>query len=168
MARPTLPLIDALRETARRLDDGAEYAWTHMGRCNCGHLAQTVTRMSPAEIHAHALDKDGDWTEQAAGHCADSGYSMDHIISALLDLGLTTGDVADLEKLRNDRVLRRIAAERGPLVHKRREDVALYMRVWADVLEEELETEVERNGMPSDPVDVARSGRIRGPVRVRF
>ena len=43
MARPSRRLIDALRATARRLEDGARYEWGHMGRCNCGHLAQTLT-----------------------------------------------------------------------------------------------------------------------------
>ncbi len=38
-------LIEALRRTAARLATGAEYRWTHMGSCNCGHLAQTVTEL---------------------------------------------------------------------------------------------------------------------------
>jgi hypothetical protein len=55
MASPTPELISALRATANRLSDGTAYQWTHMGACNCGHLAQTVTRKSASEIHALGL-----------------------------------------------------------------------------------------------------------------
>ena len=52
MERTYLQMIEALRETARRLQKGAEYDWNHQGNCNCGHLVQTVTKLSKAEIHA--------------------------------------------------------------------------------------------------------------------
>ena len=58
-------LIAALRSTARRLEGGARYRWTHMGSCNCGHLAQTLTRLPREEIHRLALERAGDWGEQA-------------------------------------------------------------------------------------------------------
>lgn len=168
MARPTPALVDALRETAQRLDAGAAYAWTHMGRCNCGHLAQTITRLSPAEIHRQALVKPGDWTEQAAEYCSDSGLSMDRILTALLDSGLTTADVADLEKLRNDRVLRRLPADARPLDHRRRAHVVLYLRAWADLLDEQLDRAADHNEAAADPGALARSGHARRPVRVRY
>ena len=31
-----------------------------MGSCNCGHLAQTVTRLTKAEIHTQALQRYGE------------------------------------------------------------------------------------------------------------
>ncbi|MEM7675452.1 MAG: hypothetical protein AAF449_05555 [Myxococcota bacterium] len=46
MARPTRTLIDALRNSADRIERGAEYNWTHMGSCNCGHLVQSPTVVS--------------------------------------------------------------------------------------------------------------------------
>lgn len=175
MARPTLALIDALRETAQRLDAGADYAWTHMGRCNCGHLAQTVTALSPAEIHARMLEREGDWAEQAeefsehpARYCAGSGYAWDRVLDALLAVGMTTGDVADLERLRNERVLRRMPEGGRGASHRCREDVVAYMGAWADLLEEELDAAARRNPSAGDAADVAREGDVRGPLRVRF
>jgi hypothetical protein len=50
MAKSNPELINALRETADRLEQGAHYEWGHMGRCNCGHLVQTLTWMSDYEI----------------------------------------------------------------------------------------------------------------------
>ncbi|MCA9665654.1 MAG: hypothetical protein KC503_08700 [Myxococcales bacterium] len=134
-------LINALRTTAARLSRGARYQWTHMGACNCGHLAQTVTKRSRAEIHEAALEKAGDWGEQVIDHCPQSGYPIDHIITALLALGLTRADLAALERLADPAIRRRIdLAALGldsleQLSHRRREHVVAYMNAWADLLE---------------------------------
>jgi hypothetical protein len=46
MAHPSIELIAALRETARRLRlPDTKYAWGNHGSCNCGHLLQVVTRL---------------------------------------------------------------------------------------------------------------------------
>ncbi|MEM8995904.1 MAG: hypothetical protein AAGF23_14045 [Acidobacteriota bacterium] len=135
MARPEPRLIEALRLTARRLERGADYRWTHMGQCNCGHLAQTVTRKSSAELHRLALEKPGDWTQQALDYCPTSGYTMDHVLQSLLDLGLDHGDLGRLEKLSDAKVLARVEKSRRPLDKRSRPDLVLYLRTWADQLE---------------------------------
>jgi len=43
MAFPNTVLIEALRTTAKRLSDGATYAWGNHGACNCGNLLQVIT-----------------------------------------------------------------------------------------------------------------------------
>lgn len=139
LTTPNLKLIDVLRETATRLDAGAEYNWCHMGRCNCGHLAQTITQLTPAEIHEMALLKAGDWSTQSVEHCSETGYTIDHIIESMLSLGLTRSDIVNLERLSDQRVLCKIPLERRRLMnHRNRNDVVLYMRTFADLLEEEL------------------------------
>lgn len=139
LTTPNLRLVDALRETAKRLESGAEYNWCHMGRCNCGHLAQTITKLSPAEIHEMALLKAGDWSTQSVEHCTSTGYTIDHIIETMLGLGLTRQDITNLERLSDPRVLRRIPLERRvQMNHKVREDVVLYMNTFADMIEEQL------------------------------
>ncbi|MEM6456285.1 MAG: hypothetical protein AAF772_14415 [Acidobacteriota bacterium] len=137
MARPHPDLIAALRHTARRLDDGAtRYRWTHMGACNCGHLAQTVTRLSAAEIHARALEKAGDWHQQVRDYCPTSGYPMDHVVGALLELGLTRDDLGHLERLSDARILRRLPDDvRRTIDPRSRDHAARYLRAWADQLE---------------------------------
>ena len=45
-----LRLAFALRRTADRLADGARYEWGHVGRCNCGHVAQTLTDLDDRQI----------------------------------------------------------------------------------------------------------------------
>ncbi|MEM1181613.1 MAG: hypothetical protein AAGM22_24935 [Acidobacteriota bacterium] len=137
MARPEPRLIEALRLTADRVERGAAYRWTHMGRCNCGHLAQTVTHKTPVEIHRIALEKPGDWTQQALDYCPSSGFPMDHILQCLLDLGLHSSDIGALERLSDTKVNARIPASRRPLDRRSHSDLILYLRTWANMLEEQ-------------------------------
>lgn len=130
------PLIHALRMTALRLDSGAPFRWTHMGACICGNLAQTVTHLSAAEIHRAALQKAGDWGEQAYDYCPASGLPMDHIMGTLLQLGLGPSDIRHLERLSDPTVLRRLPLEQRMLNRLDRGDVVVYLNAWADLLEE--------------------------------
>lgn len=141
MARPEPRLIEALRATARRLEAGASYRWTHMGMCNCGHLAQTVTGRSKDALHRMAMEKAGDWTQQVIDYCPTSGFPMDHVITSLMELGLSRRDLRHLEWLSDPEVLRRLpgdAEQAGGryLDKRRRPHVVRYMRLWADALEE--------------------------------
>lgn len=137
MAHPSLTLITALLRTAARLREGAEYQWGHLGMCNCGHLAQTITARSRREIHEAALERGGEWADRVREYCPSSGFAIDAIIDELLALGLTSGELADLERLSDDRVLRRLPAERRHLVHNSRDDVVLYLETWAALLREQ-------------------------------
>jgi hypothetical protein len=133
MATPNLDLIRALRVTADRLAGDTTYQWGHMGMCNCGHLAQAITGLTPAEIHDSALEREGDWEQQARDYCPTSGQLIDHVLAAMFSLGLYRDDIRDLEKLAGNDVVRRMG--RYPK-HNRRDDVVDYMRAWADLLEE--------------------------------
>lgn len=135
MAKSSYPLIEALRTTADRLELGAYYQWTHQGSCNCGHLAQTITKLTKAQIHQMALEKEGNWADKINDYCKTSGYPIDHVISSMIDLGMTTDDISNLEKLSCPKITKNISKD---LNHKDKSDVILYMRTWANILEEEL------------------------------
>lgn len=143
MATPSRALIHALRTTAVRLDSGATFQWAHMGHCNCGHLAQSLTSLAPAEIHRRALERAGDWTTQAleigdVEHCPATGLPIDEIFRTMLEAGLTTRDIADLESLSSRVVLAALPPEARELDKRKREHAVLYFRTWAEVLEEQL------------------------------
>lgn len=140
MAQPRIELIDALRRTAKKLQNGAPYQWGHMGSCNCGNLAQEITQLTKAEIHAHALEVGrGDWNEQLNDYCSTSGFHMDLLISQMLQAGFTSTDLKNLEKLSDKKVLARLPWEqRNQLRHNFRDDVVLYFNEWANMLEDEL------------------------------
>lgn len=155
MARPTRTLVDALRATALRLEQGSRFRWTHMGACNCGHLAQTVTCRSREEIHRIAVEKAGDWRDHAIEWCPASGYPIDHVIDEMLAIGLELSDVEHLERLSDPAVLRRFPVQARRLDYRDRRDAIRYMRAWAELLEARLD--------PED--DVTRSGVRRLALR---
>ncbi len=140
MTQSTPELIDALRATAERLQTGAHYEWGHMGRCNCGHLVQTLTSMSDREIVEavdFALDE---WSEHARDYCSGSGHKVESLFLTLQANGFDYQDVINLENLTDERVLQRLAHQRDmPHCHLRRNcvsDVIAYMLTLADLLQE--------------------------------
>ncbi len=144
MAHANAELINALRRTAEKLAKGATYQWGHMGSCNCGNLAQELTKLTKAEIHQFAMQGRGDWREQVEEFCPTSGLPMDLLIADLLNYGLTTSDLQNLERLSDKKVLDRIPVEkRYELRHNVRADVVLYMNEWARLLEDELLPQVK-------------------------
>ena len=151
MAKASPELIIAIRKTALKLEKGAPYQWGHMGSCNCGNLAQEITRMSKADIHEYAMRGRGDWNDQIMDFCPTSGMPMDLLISQMLEAGLSRKDLMSLEKLSDSKILERIP-NKMHLSQNRREDVILYLNVWADLLQDELLSKID---IPSTIVDNA-------------
>ncbi len=136
MANATRTLIDALRATADRLETDVVFQWAHMGACNCGHLAQTLTSLPREELHRRALQRAGDWGQQSVEYCAASGLPFDDVIGAMLEAGLALSDIGDLEKLSSPEVLACFSIEeRLALDRRHRPHVVAYMRAWAGLLE---------------------------------
>jgi hypothetical protein len=143
MANPNLTLIDAMRRAAQKLAQGSPYQWGHMGSCNCGNLAQELTKRTKAEIHEWAMMGSGDWHEQVQAFCSTSGLPFDLLLIDMMEAGLSSFDMQSLERLSDGRVLARIALERrNQMRHNNREDVVLYLQTWAEMLEEQLLAEV--------------------------
>ncbi|ELR70861.1 hypothetical protein C900_03296 [Fulvivirga imtechensis AK7] len=109
-----------------------------MGSCNCGFLAQEITKLSKTEIHSRAMHKYGDWNEQLNDYCPTSGLLMDDLISQMLNFGLDTDDLKRLEKLSDKEVLNRLQKGQRFLTPNKKEDVVLYLNEWASLLEEKL------------------------------
>jgi len=148
MARTSIQLIQALRETAQRLAQGARYQWGHMGSCNCGHLAQTITKYSKGDIHGAAMWRHGDWREQLRDYCPQSGLPLDEIIDYMVAFGLSRADLEHLERLSHPKITQRLPVNRKYLQHNRRDDVVLYLETWADLLEDDLVGEETRKVVP--------------------
>jgi hypothetical protein len=136
MAVPTSKIIDALRKTASQLEKGNRYEWGHMGSCNCGNLAQTITSFSRAEIQKYALEKRGDWSEQLVDYCPTSGLPMDLIIDKMINFGFTRQDLRHLEWLSDTSVLNKMGV--SFLNRNLKSDTISYIKSWANLLEDQL------------------------------
>lgn len=143
MAKASLELVRALRNTAMALGKSNNYQWGHMGSCNCGHLAQEITKLNKSEIHSRAMQKYGDWNDQLNDYCPTSGLLMDDLITELLNIGLDLDDLKHLEKLSDSHVLRTLPEASRYLQHNKRDDVVKYIGAWADLLENELLAQVK-------------------------
>lgn len=135
MARLHPEVIQALRSTAARIREGAHYEWGHAGSCNCGHLAQTVTQMSRAEIYRMV---NGEWSEHLNDYCPITGASLEDVAAQMIRFGFEPGELASLERLSDRRVLARIPGRQ----HLRRndaQDVVSYLEAWAGLMEQRLE-----------------------------
>lgn len=136
MAKSSSEVIAALRNTALRIGESDSYQWGHMGSCNCGFLAQEITRLSKNEIHNRAMQKYGDWREQLNDYCPTSGLPMDDLIGTLLSFGFDRDDLAHLERLSDPRILRfNSTGQARMLACNSKADVMIYLNTWADWLE---------------------------------
>lgn len=135
MSIPNPELIAAIERTVANFKKGAAYQWGHMGACNCGNLAQELTKLSKAEIHSYAMQRFGDWNDQILEFCPTSGYPMDLMIQKMLDFGLSLQDLSHLERLSDPEILATIPKEyRDKISKNSKEDVVLYMQNWAKLM----------------------------------
>lgn len=138
MAQANIRLIEALRETAARLRNGAHYAWGNHGACNCGNLTQVVTRLSKEEILAYAHTGIGEWTELAEDYCGVTNAPAGLLITKLQEIGLTPSDIHNLEYLEDKTVLQHLPGGFRWLKRNVREDVIVYFETFANILEDQL------------------------------
>ena len=143
MAAANLTLINALRETANRLRNGAHYAWGNHGACNCGNLTQVVCKLSKEEILQYAHTGIGEWTELAEDYCGVTDAPAGLLITKLQQVGLTPSDIHNLEYLEDKKVLERLPGGFRWLQRNVREDVIVYFETYAALLEEQLVDSVE-------------------------
>jgi hypothetical protein len=143
MAQANLPLINALRETARRLRQGAVYSWGHHGACNCGNLLQVVSNFTKEEIVTYAHTGIGEWTEIAEESCPVTNAPLYFLMKKLEQLGLTPSDIHNIEYLEDREVLNHLTGGFRWLKRNIREDVIDYFEAMAAMLEEKLLAAVE-------------------------
>jgi len=145
MAHPNIGLIEALRETARRLKAGNHYAWGNHGSCNCGNLLQVITQLESKEILQYSRSGSGEWTELAIDFCPVSEAPVDLLINKLQQAGLTPSDIHCIEYLEDKNVLNQLPGGFRWLRRNVREDVIIYMETMANMLEEKLLKQVSVN-----------------------
>jgi hypothetical protein len=155
MANPSIQLVEALRETAQRLRNGAHYSWGHHGACNCGNLLQVITPLTENEILSYAHTGTGEWTEMAKEYCPVSNVPVDMVISKLMQAGLTTNDIHHIEYLSNREVLKHLPGGFRWLKRNVKEDVIVYFEAFAGMLEEKLLNSIHVDINAWDAVEIS-------------
>ncbi len=138
MAEANPNLIKYIRKTADRLENGAEYQWGHQGQCNCGHIVQTITELSPSEIYQKVIQTTGEWSEFANDYCLGTNLEIEQIFDTLGNQGLTRTDLKNLEYLSDESILSRLPGGKRYLEKNNRDHAVLYMRTWANLLEDDV------------------------------
>jgi hypothetical protein len=138
MAQPTFELIQALRLTAKNLENGAYHSWGHHGACNCGNLVQSVTEFTKDEILRYAHDGAGEWTELAIDFCPITNAPLALIFHKLEEIGLTPTDIHHIEYLSDEEVLNNLEGGKRWLKRNKKKDAIAYFESFANVLEEKL------------------------------
>ncbi len=138
MAQPTIELIQALRLTAKNLENGAYHSWGHHGACNCGNLVQSVTEFTKDEILRYAHDGAGEWTELAIDFCPITNAPLALIFHKLEAIGLTPTDIHHIEYLSDVEVLNNLIGGKRWLRRNKKQDAIAYFETFANLLEEKL------------------------------
>ncbi len=152
MAYANASLIQALRETAKRLKTGVPYAWGNHGSCNCGNLLQVVTDLSKEEILAYAHQGIGEWTELSTEYCGVTNAPIDLLVKKLQDFGLTPSDIHGLEYLDDRKILDQLPGGFRWLKKNDRNDVIDYFETFATMLENELIDKVDISALMNTPI----------------
>ena len=143
MAFASHKLVSALRETASRLENGNHYAWGNHGSCNCGNLLQVLTPLDRKDILTIAQTGIGEWTELADETCSTTNIPVNELLRVLQESGLTPVDIHNIEYLEDKMLLSALPGGFRWLKRNVREDVIVYLKTFASLLESEL---IRRSG----------------------
>lgn len=135
MARTSQALIDAFRQVAENLENGADYNWGNATKCNCAHIVQSLAPETTAGALREIRPQLDEWTEFANDYCPHSGAATDRLLDVLYGHGLTHEEIHQLEYLSGRKVLEALPGGFRYLEHGNRRHVALYLRTWASLLE---------------------------------
>lgn len=133
----TKQLIDGLRTAADWIESGkVDYDWSLFSSCNCGILAQAITKLSKENIFEQIWsmpnseeDLLGGWGDKV-NYCTQTGLPLPFVVTTLINAGMKPIDFDKLEWLNIPVNKRNI--EEG--VQQDPNYVIFYMRTWADYL----------------------------------
>jgi len=135
MKLPNMELVRAMRSAAKRLRANAVYSWGHHGSCNCGHLIQSLTKLTHRQIRQAAHQKDGEWKDLSRTHCETSGLEVDKILKILFSLGLNVEDIIHLENLSDPKILKLMPIDSNSVKRNNRMHLIYYLESWADYID---------------------------------
>ena len=89
------------------------------------------------------MHRSGDWADQLRDYCPTSKLPMDEVINRMEKSGIPITALSKLERLSDERILARVPTHRKPLKYNSSSDASFYIKVWSEIIKEELLNEVE-------------------------
>ena len=88
-----------------------------------------------------------DWNEQLIDYCPTSGFPMDLIIEKMIDFGFSKQDLRHLEWLSDTEIVNEVLKDKSisHLSRNSKSDTILYMKTWANLLEDKLVAPIKLN-----------------------
>ena len=107
--------------------------------------ARRFQRTCPVVQHGEvSVPEEGTWEPPGVDSCPVTGGSMADVFGVLMAAGLSLEEVAELERLENRDVRRRLGTSAVDINHTDRATVVTYLEAWADLLEERLREQESR------------------------
>jgi len=164
-------LITAIRQAADALENGTfNYQWSKPHQCNCGVVASALLGKTPKQLNKMIPKGDSrSWKNMVEEFCPVSGTPRRVIFQKLMDCGMTTKDMVELEALSNPKVLAKCNFGKEVYTHTtgwlwwkkthvhevvnkaqfdHKAHVVIYLRAWANLLSEQ-EDEISIQQVPS-------------------
>lgn len=146
--------IEVLEKAVQMLENGFNYSWFALDRCNCGLLVQATgfnksyleySKATNVQSWRFAI-KDLDNKSNGQDRCSVTGLYFSDVQRILRDLGFTASELCELEFLGNPQIAEKI----GWITHKTlhgnellsdnifsKSNLLKYLRAWIELLREE-------------------------------
>lgn len=138
MAKASVELIHALRNTVNTLEQTPDYVWKHIYSYSSNLLALEIIRLQKGETHKRTTQRYSDWNKQLSDYCTTRDSTEDNLISEMPAFGLDEDDFNHLRHLSDDAILSSLPADERNLHPALKPDVIKYIRTWTTQLENKL------------------------------
>lgn len=118
-------LVQALEDTVSRLKKSETcYEWGHMGRCNVGHVLQSLLKIDDHEVVIRSRGAMKEWSKHVEDH---QNGCENQLLTCLVEAGLDLERVVHLEGLSEPLVLKNLKGGHRHLTKNDRSDAIEYL-----------------------------------------
>ncbi len=121
-------LLEALIAVSKALEnDTIDYVWSEICTCNCGLVAQAITKTSKDELYDYYLRDISErlqtkknskycptWAQMISEYCPLTGTPTIEIFKALFEAGMNREEIAHLEYLSDPAILKNARIDTDP------------------------------------------------------
>lgn len=135
--------IEVLKKALDMLNNGFEYNFTDVDRCNCGVVLKAAGLTSAEINETESLYSYTYFTN--IGHCSVTGMPFCKVQAMFIQLGFTKNDIINLEKLSDETILSKAGNLKN---YANKNNLIKYLTAWIEILEEETPYQVTHLYIP--------------------